>query len=182
MNNLFIRHGEVENKANIYYANLPGFYLSDLGRSQAKEAAIKIKQFNVKHIISSPLLRARQTAEIISKEIGINVEISENIIEWSGPHDWIGKTWNEIKSTDNYKKSNNNPKNLTNTGESLKSVFVRVQNIYDKYENALFISHQDTIRAFTYYYLEETDFTKNRPDHCELQILKNKVIKTIKYD
>ena len=35
MSNLFLRHGEVENKKNIHYSNLPGFNLSETGKEQA---------------------------------------------------------------------------------------------------------------------------------------------------
>ena len=44
MGNLFLRHGEVQNEKNVFYANLPGFYLSSKGETQAKDAAKKIKK------------------------------------------------------------------------------------------------------------------------------------------
>ena len=179
MSNLFLRHGEVQNEKNVFYANLPGFYLSNDGRTQAKNAGIKIKeQFDIKNIISSPLLRARQTAEIVNSVLKINITTSYNIIEWAGPSDWIGRTWDEIKLTQNFKNADDSPLNLTNTGESLKSVFDRFNSIYEKCENTLFVSHQDTIRAFTYDYLNDKDFTKNRPDHCEIQYFKNSKLYT----
>ena len=34
MSNLFLRHGEVQNEKDIFYSNLPGFYLSNNGREQ----------------------------------------------------------------------------------------------------------------------------------------------------
>ena len=179
MSNLFLRHGEVQNDKDVFYANLPGFYLSSKGELQAKDAAIKIKKlFNIKKIISSPLLRARQTADIISRELKLKVEVSHNIIEWSGPNEWIGKTIKEIKLTDSFKNYNNNPLNLKNTIETLKNVHDRFKLDYEKYESTLFVSHQDTIRAFTFYYLEEKDFSVNRPNHCELQFIENKEIKS----
>jgi broad specificity phosphatase PhoE len=177
MSNLFLRHGEVQNEKDVFYANLPGFYLSSKGEMQAIDAAKNIKKlFNIEKIITSPLLRARETASIVSKELKIHIEVSHNIIEWSGPYEWIGKTIEEIKLTDSFKNYNNNPLNLKNTLESLKSVHDRFKLDYEKYENTLFVSHQDTIRAFTYYYLEEKDFTKNRPVHCEIQSIENKSI------
>ena len=177
MSNLFLRHGEVQNEKDVFYANLPGFYLSSKGETQAKDSARKIKKlFNIEKIITSPLLRARQTASIVNEELKIDIKVSHNIIEWSGPYEWIGKTIEEIKLTDSFKNYNNNPLNLTNTLESLRNVYDRFKLDYEKYENTLFVSHQDTIRAFTYYYLEEKDFTKNRPVHCEIQSIENKVI------
>tara|TARA_B100001109_G_scaffold234393_1_gene213471 strand:- start:58 stop:600 length:543 start_codon:yes stop_codon:yes gene_type:complete len=177
MSNLFLRHGEVQNTKDVFYANLPGFYLSSKGELQAKDAAKKIKKlFNIKKIISSPLLRARQTASIVSEELKLDVEVSYNVIEWSGPYEWIGKTIEEIKLTESFKNYNNNPLNLKNTLETLENVHDRFKLDYEKYEDTLFVSHQDTIRAFTYYYLGEKDFSKNRPIHCELQFIKNKVL------
>lgn len=179
MSNLFLRHGEVQNEKDVFYANLPGFYLSSKGETQAKDAARKIKKlFNIEKIITSPLLRARQTASIVNEELKIDVEVSHNIIEWSGPYEWIGKTIEEIKLTDSFKNYKNNPLNLKNTLESLRNVYDRFKLDYENYENTLFVSHQDTIRAFTYYYLEEKDFIKNRPVHCELQSIENKLINT----
>ncbi len=177
MSNLFLRHGEVQNEKNVFYANLPGFYLSSKGELQAKDASKKIKKFfDIQKIVSSPLLRARQTANIVSEELKISIEVSHNIIEWSGPNEWIGKTIEEIKLTESFRNYNNNPLNLKNTLESLKNVHDRFKLDYEKYENTLFVSHQDTIRAFTYYYLKEKDFTKNRPAHCELQFFENNTI------
>ena len=179
MGNLFLRHGEVQNEKDVFYANLPGFYLSSKGEMQARDAAKKIKKlFNIEKIITSPLLRARQTASIVNEELKTDIDVSYNIIEWSGPYEWIGKTIEEIKLTDSVKNYNNNPLNLKNTLESLKNVHDRFKLEYEKYENTLFVSHQDTIRAFTYYYLEEKDFIKNRPVHCELQSIENKLINT----
>ena len=121
MSNLFLRHGEVQNEKDVFYANLPGFYLSSKGEMQAKDAARKIKKlFNIEKIITSPLLRARQTASIVNEELKIDIEVSHNIIEWSGPYEWIGKTIEEIKLTDSFKNYNNNPLNLKNTLESLR--------------------------------------------------------------
>ena len=86
MGNLFLRHGEVQNEKDVFYANLPGFYLSSKGEMQAKDASKKIKKlFNVEKIITSPLLRARQTASIVNEELKTDIDVSYNIIEWSGP-------------------------------------------------------------------------------------------------
>ncbi len=116
MSNLFLRHGEVQNEKDVFYANLPGYYLSSKGKMQAKDAARNIKKlFNIEKIITSPLLRARQTASIVNEELKIDIEVSRNIIEWSGPYEWIGKTIEEIKLTDSFKNYNNNPLNLKNT-------------------------------------------------------------------
>ena len=51
MNNLFLRHGEVNNPKNIHYSNLPGFSLSTTGNFQAKSIGEKIKKnFEIKKL------------------------------------------------------------------------------------------------------------------------------------
>ena len=62
-----IRHGEVHNPQQILYGRLPRFRLSANGRRQALSAGRHLKSSHVQALFSSPLLRARQTAEQIRK-------------------------------------------------------------------------------------------------------------------
>ena len=65
---IFVRHGEVHNPEGIIYGRLPGFHLNDEGRRQATIARDTLaQQFGIDQIISSPMLRAQQTAEIIAQ-------------------------------------------------------------------------------------------------------------------
>ncbi len=67
-----VRHGEVDNPHDLTYGCLPGFPLSLRGRAQAATTG----RFLVTHasrpfvIVSSPLERARETAEILAEELG----------------------------------------------------------------------------------------------------------------
>lgn len=66
----FIRHGLTElNKAGLYagHTETP---LTAEGRAQAKAAADLIKPLDIDMIVSSPLERAVETAQIIAAEIG----------------------------------------------------------------------------------------------------------------
>jgi broad specificity phosphatase PhoE len=65
----FIRHGQsVANSQKIIAtASSP---LSSLGISQAQAAATALKSKNIDLILSSPLTRAKQTAELIAESIG----------------------------------------------------------------------------------------------------------------
>ena len=80
MSNLFLRHGEVQNIKNIQYGSLPGYFLSEVGLAQAKEIGKQIKKdFKIKKIISSPILRARETALAINEFLGLNITYSEDL-------------------------------------------------------------------------------------------------------
>lgn len=67
---IFVRHGQSTANADgtIAVDNTP---LSQLGIEQAHKTATEIKKFNIKIMVCSPLLRARQTAEVIAGELGI---------------------------------------------------------------------------------------------------------------
>lgn len=80
---LFIRHGEsLDNKNNIVSTlDTP---LTSRGREQARNIGSGLIDDNIKTIICSPLLRARQTAEIIACELGIardNITIIDELQE-----------------------------------------------------------------------------------------------------
>jgi len=57
-----VRHGSVHNPSNIFYGRLPGFSISKRGYLEAAHAALALKDLNIEQIVSSPLLRCRQTA------------------------------------------------------------------------------------------------------------------------
>ncbi len=76
-NNYFVlRHGEaISNVKNIISCWPEKFenHLTLKGRRQVKETAKKIKKEKIDIIISSDSLRAKQTAEIVSREIGVPI-------------------------------------------------------------------------------------------------------------
>ena len=78
-----LRHGEVENPTKILYGRLPGFRLSALGEQMAKAAAQALAPHDITVVVSSPLDRARQTAEPIAAQFGLPVEVDERLIESS---------------------------------------------------------------------------------------------------
>lgn len=77
----FIRHGQVDNPDNVLYGRLPGFHLSPNGCRQAQETAIQLRKLHIDYLYTSPLLRARQTAKIIGKEINKKPMISHLLKE-----------------------------------------------------------------------------------------------------
>lgn len=76
-----LRHGEVFNPDRVLYGRLPGFTLSDLGVAQAKLAADFLARRPIGHLVSSPLERARQTAEPLAQALGLEVAVDERLIE-----------------------------------------------------------------------------------------------------
>lgn len=78
-----LRHGHVHNPDGVLYGRLPEFRLSAAGEQMAAAAAAHLRASgrDVGRVVSSPLLRARQTAQHVADEFGLPVDIDERIIE-----------------------------------------------------------------------------------------------------
>ena len=79
----FVRHGESEANTRRVISNRESpFGLTDLGRQQAKSLADKLKDIPITAIFSSPVLRARETADILSQLLRQTYQITEALREY----------------------------------------------------------------------------------------------------
>ena len=85
-----VRHGMVHNPEEVFYGRLPRFRLSGEGQRQARAVGKVLKNQKVAAVFSSPLLRARQTAdEIFEHYPRMKVQLSRLLLEIHSP--WDGK-------------------------------------------------------------------------------------------
>lgn len=81
---ILIRHAESEGNRDGCFTPHPEIPLTGRGREQAEVAAAVLAQrFAPSRIVSSPFLRARQTAEILAVGLGLPVEIAADLRERS---------------------------------------------------------------------------------------------------
>ncbi|EFD93062.1 MAG: Phosphoglycerate mutase [Candidatus Parvarchaeum acidophilus ARMAN-5] len=80
---IVVRHGFSEtNKRRFLSHDIEGYPLTKEGKEYILKASKDLKKLdNIKEIISSPILRARQTAEIISDATGLKIKIDERLAE-----------------------------------------------------------------------------------------------------
>lgn len=84
---IFVRHGEVHNPEQIFYGRLPRFKLNTRGREQAQAAAHALAPLPLAAIAHSPLLRARQTAQILAAaHPGVSLQQSRWLLEVRTSH------------------------------------------------------------------------------------------------
>jgi broad specificity phosphatase PhoE len=96
---IFLRHGEVDNPQAIYYGRLPRYRLNENGRQQAEAAAEALRDKPLAAIFSSPMLRARQTAQVVhALHPAVPLHISTLLHEVHTPFD--GKTQLELLARD----------------------------------------------------------------------------------
>src|SRR3989344_1700749 len=77
-----IRHGGVENPLGIKYGRLPGFPLSEKGCQQVELLAKTLEGKGIQVIYASPLLRTKQTAEILSRSFNVSINYSDSLLEF----------------------------------------------------------------------------------------------------
>jgi len=92
---MMVRHGEIPANVNKIYAGTISEQLTPRGIRQTEEIADKLKSCNVHSLFSSPIPRAIQTAEIISKKIGKDLVIDHTFREMELGL-WEGMSENDI--------------------------------------------------------------------------------------
>ena len=155
MNLLLVRHGEIPSNINKVYAGRSAEGLTPEGICQAQDAAEKLKMLEVKAIYSSPIQRAVQTAQIISKRTGMDFQVEAAFREMElGP--WEGLSEDEIAKTfpEEWKTWNSRPDKLRLPGrETLEQLLGRVMGgIRSIYQNAgdgktVIVTHVAVIRV-----------------------------------
>lgn len=88
----FVRHGESEHNATPFFQALDS-PLSQKGVEQAKFIAKRISKLDFDKLISSPIVRTRQTAEFISKATNKPIIFSDLFVECVKPSSIEGKPY-----------------------------------------------------------------------------------------
>ena len=90
------RHGETTwNLERRFQGSRMDVELNDLGREQARALAKLAAAESFASLWSSPLARARETAEIIAAEIGLPIRFDDRLVE-GDVGDWSGRLKEEI--------------------------------------------------------------------------------------
>lgn len=92
----FIRHGRTLWNHSGRYQGITDVPLNDIGKKQAVLTAQRLKDISFDEIISSDLVRARETAEAIAELHGKDVRVMKAFQELSFG-DWEGLTFEEIE-------------------------------------------------------------------------------------
>jgi broad specificity phosphatase PhoE len=97
---LLLRHGETELSAQRRYSGRSDPPLTERGRAQAADAARHLAgRRGIAAVVTSPLRRARRTAESIAAELGVPLTVHEGLIETDFGA-WDGLTFAEVANRD----------------------------------------------------------------------------------
>jgi uncharacterized phosphatase len=78
-----LRHGQTDWNIDLRLQGSTDIPLNDTGRTQARLAAASLNREDWDVIIASPLSRAKDTADIVALELGMNVVVVPELIERS---------------------------------------------------------------------------------------------------
>jgi probable phosphoglycerate mutase len=153
---IFLRHGQAKNNTErILAGRTEGIPLTDTGIGQAQHTAELLKHMNISAIYSSPIQRAKHTAEIVGKYNSLNVTIDDRLIELDMGK-FTGMPYDEIFNSHGnvFMKFYNGELEIAHNGvetfaEVKKRVLGIVDHIIEKHpdENIVLVTHMDPIKA-----------------------------------
>src|SRR3712207_4314638 len=150
-----VRHGQTEWNTQGRTQGHGNSPLTDLGISQAQNLARALREYPIDMIYCSDLGRAVQTAQIVGKELNLDVVATDKLREM-GFGVWEGMKMTDIETeyADLFNLWRNQPdKLLVPGGEMLKDIKKRQDELIDylneKYQNKhiLLVSHSVTVRV-----------------------------------
>ena len=160
-----VRHGETEWNVVNRICGRTDIGLTELGYAQAAETAAKLKGTHIDRVIVSPLLRARQTADVICRELELSYTLDARLMEqdygiYEGGYRFDGE----------YLRCKRNFFYGFETGESTVQlahrIFTLVDELKEKYpaESVLLVCHGGVCRMVHMYfhYLDNEDFIHYR--------------------
>jgi probable phosphoglycerate mutase len=89
-----LRHGQTEHTPERRFSGSSDLPLSELGRGEARAAALSLKDRGIDVVVSSPLQRCRETAQAAAEVLGLPVEVDEDLRELDFG-EWEGLTRDE---------------------------------------------------------------------------------------
>ena len=170
----FTRHGQtiwnVENKI----CGATDIALTDLGRQQARDLAERIVKENIHidKILYSPLMRAKDTALIISEVTGIEAAEEVRLTEQN-----FGKYESTPRNGAEFQEAKKSFINHFESGETMLHLAQRIYNLLDEIKNDkdttyLLVAHNGIARVVQSYFNDMTndEYSAYGIKNCELKV------------
>lgn len=178
MNLYIVRHGQTEWNVLKKMQGSADIPLNEKGIEQAKQTKYNLENVDIDLIFCSPLVRAKQTAEVINENRNLNITFDERLRERN-----YGKFEGTDKSSFNYNDFWAYGKNLKyDKAENIQDFFKRIYDFLDdikeKYsdKNILIVCHAGVVKAIECYVnkmLDDEEIGPFLPDNAS--VLKYKI-------
>lgn len=146
-----VRHGETTGDIEDRYGGSYDDHLTERGREQIETTASKLADKGIEVVFVSPLIRARETAEIINSKLNLEVKVVEGVQERS--YGVLGGL-TKAEAVEKYPEAvelHKDPKNTDPEGESQTDFINRVTDAFKvissgNYGTIAVISHGGPIK------------------------------------
>ncbi|MEE8106398.1 MAG: histidine phosphatase family protein [Planctomycetota bacterium] len=182
---IVVRHGETaQNAAGLFTQGMLAHPLTEIGREEAAAAARLIRShgWQAERLITSPLRRCMETAEILQVSLGLPAATQDPAFTEIDPGSLTGLSWKEIEAA--HPKLAARPANTWRGfaefgGESQESMFARVAAGLDAFPNdarVLLVTHGGVFKAILAHLLDLSSdyFLGLRPGSCLRLALKRR--------
>lgn len=150
---LLIRHGQCDPVGRSIAGRRPGVHLNEAGRRQVRALARTLEHLPVAALYSSPLDRARETAEALAERSGLPVRIASGLEELDYGA-WTGRSLDSLAGDPVWRRFNlERGATRIPDGETMGEVVERAENAVGEmmaaHPEALLaaVTHGDLIRA-----------------------------------
>ena len=176
---ILVRHGQTDENVNGRISGQGPVPLNPRGQDQARLAAKALASLGVTQLYSSPVVRARQTAEVLKTDLQLDIQEVPDLRE-VGYGDWEGRQFNDIRNEAAARNVMHNPLHAVfPKGESLLGVQQRAVRVIetaryaDPYGVSVLVSHGDVIRTALAHYLGMTfnDYRRINIDNGALSVV-----------
>jgi len=172
-----LRHGETPLTVERRFSGRGGadVGLTDGGRRQVENAgevlARRLDSARIAAVLASPLLRTRQTAQIVADQLGLPVETDDDLVELAFG-EWDGLTFSEARALDEtfFDSWLGDPTLAPPGGEALSTLGERVsrvrERVLERYESetVLLVSHAMPVKTLVAQALEAPVLSVHRVD------------------
>jgi broad specificity phosphatase PhoE len=156
---LLVRHGLTDWNVDRKLLGRVDVGLNERGRAQARAAAEALRSFPVRAVLSSPQVRARETADPIAGVLGLAIEIEAGLDEVWLSEAWQGKTVDELRDDAEMERFLSDPLSRSPRIEPIEEVQGRAVAAVERLrrdragETVVVVSHGDPLRAIVAHYV-----------------------------
>lgn len=148
-----VRHAQCDGLGEVLWGRSEGVCLNEEGKTETRQLAERFREIKLNAIYSSPLERARETAEAIARLGGFEVALSDafNEIDFG---EWTGSSFAQLAGNERWRRFNSR-RSITSIpgGESFLDVQARVVAELEELsqhhlgQRVVIVSHADVIKA-----------------------------------
>jgi probable phosphomutase (TIGR03848 family) len=155
---ILIRHATTDSVKERIAGRMPDMHLNSEGTAQAESLAESLAEAPLIAIYTSPLERARETAEPIARHHRLEIQCSDALTEINFG-EWTGRTFRELQGDRKWQQFNSFRSGTRVPGGELMCevqtrVVAELERIRKRYpdDTIAIVSHGDPIRAVIAYY------------------------------